>query len=46
LVSIHNKPFVEQHQILEKTIEDWRMSYPENGGLEQIDDILVLGFTV
>jgi len=46
LVSIHTKPFAEQQTILENTIEHWRMSYPVNGGAEQIDDILLLGFTV
>ena len=46
LVSIHSKPFAEQKELLESTIENWQNSYPVNGGAEQIDDILVLGFTV
>jgi len=37
LVSIHAKPMEEQHDLLKDTIEKWR------GGLEQIDDILVMG---
>ncbi|HOZ15017.1 MAG TPA: two-component regulator propeller domain-containing protein [Tenuifilaceae bacterium] len=46
LVAISSKPFAEQKEVLESTIENWQNSYPVNGGAEQIDDILVLGFTV
>jgi len=40
LLSIGDKPMAEQHDILEKTMEDWK------GSLEQIDDILVIGVRV
>lgn len=40
LVSIQDKPLLEQRDILDKTIEEWR------GSLEQIDDILVIGIRV
>lgn len=46
LVAIGSKSFPEQKEVLESTIENWRKSYPANGGAEQIDDILILGFTV
>jgi serine phosphatase RsbU (regulator of sigma subunit) len=45
LVSVHSKPFAEQREILDKTIESWRIASPE-GEIDQMDDILVLGFTV
>jgi serine phosphatase RsbU (regulator of sigma subunit)/HAMP domain-containing protein len=38
LASIHHLPLSEQQDILDRTIENWR------GGLEQVDDILVIGF--
>lgn len=38
LASIHHLPLSEQQDVLERTIENWR------GGLEQVDDILVIGF--
>ena len=37
LLSVHEKTMEEQKEILDSTIENWR------GGLEQIDDILVVG---
>lgn len=37
LSSIHKKPMDVQHDILEKTFEEWK------GNTEQIDDILVIG---
>ena len=40
LMKIHQKPMAEQREILEQTVENWR------GNLEQVDDILVLGFQV
>jgi ligand-binding sensor domain-containing protein/serine phosphatase RsbU (regulator of sigma subunit) len=40
LLQIHHLPMAEQKQILEKTIEEWR------GDLPQVDDILVIGFSV
>lgn len=38
LLSIQEKPMEEQRIILDRTIEAWR------GSLEQVDDILVIGF--
>ncbi len=38
LLSIHEKTMEEQKSILNSTIEDWR------GAMEQVDDILVIGF--
>ena len=40
LLKIHQKPMIEQRDILEKTVDSWR------GKEEQIDDILVLGLQV
>ncbi len=40
LLEIHQKPMVEQRDILDKTIDDWR------GKWEQVDDIIVLGVRV
>ena len=40
LLSIQNNTMDEQHDILEKTMSDWK------GSLEQIDDILVIGVRV
>jgi ligand-binding sensor domain-containing protein/serine phosphatase RsbU (regulator of sigma subunit) len=40
LLSVCNKPFAEQKEQLEKTIEEWR------GELEQVDDILVIGIKI
>lgn len=40
LLSIHQKSMDEQRMLLDKAIEDWR------GGLEQVDDILVMGVRV
>ncbi len=40
LNQIHKLPLNEQHQTLDATIEHWR------GNLEQVDDILVIGFRV
>lgn len=44
LVEIHKKPFIEQHDILKNTIEDW-MNHPV-GKTDQMDDILIVGFRV
>lgn len=40
LAGIHDKAITEQRDILEKNMDDWM------GSLEQIDDILVLGFRI
>ncbi len=40
LLSVSQKPFIEQRQIFEQTYYDWKGNY------EQIDDILVMGFKV
>jgi serine phosphatase RsbU (regulator of sigma subunit) len=40
LMRIHKMPMDQQKEILNQTIEEWR------GGLEQVDDILVIGFRV
>ncbi|MBI3520481.1 MAG: SpoIIE family protein phosphatase [Bacteroidetes bacterium] len=40
LTLVAKKPLQEQHDILNKTIEDWR------GNLDQVDDILVVGIRV
>lgn len=40
LVSIHQKPMEEQRAILASTIAQWQ------GGLEQVDDILIIGIRV
>ncbi len=40
LIDNHDKPMVEQEQILDKTFEDWR------GELAQVDDVCILGFKV
>jgi serine phosphatase RsbU (regulator of sigma subunit) len=39
-LQIHQLPMDEQKKILEKTIEDWK------GDLPQIDDILIIGFSI
>ncbi len=47
LFSIHTEPFSVQKQILENTIENWRHSPdPTREDSEQVDDIMVLGFSV
>ena len=44
LLSISNKPFCEQRELLESNIEDWRRDPNQPGGeTGQMDDILVLG---
>jgi serine phosphatase RsbU (regulator of sigma subunit)/HAMP domain-containing protein len=40
LVRIHQMPMDQQKAVLNQTIEEWR------SGLEQVDDILVIGFRV
>ena len=47
LESIHQKSFCDQRGILDTTIENWRhdTALPD-GEVDQMDDILVLGFTV
>jgi serine phosphatase RsbU (regulator of sigma subunit) len=37
LLSIHQRPLLEQKDILDKTIEEWKGNHP------QTDDILVMG---
>jgi len=44
LLDIHQKPFSEQRDLLDKTIEDWK-NHP-GGKTDQMDDILVIGFRV
>lgn len=47
LESIHQKPFCEQKEILDSTIENWRHDPAlTEGDIDQMDDILVLGFKV
>ena len=47
LFSIHTEAFSVQKQILESTIENWRHSPdPAVEDMEQVDDIMVFGFTV
>jgi len=47
LLSIHSKPFCEQRDILENNIENWRKNPAlASGEIDQMDDILVLGFKV
>ena len=40
LFTIHQKPFEQQREILEKTFVEWMGNEP------QVDDVLVVGFTV
>jgi serine phosphatase RsbU (regulator of sigma subunit) len=40
LLQIHHLPMDEQKQSLEKTLENWK------GNLPQIDDILIIGFSI
>ncbi len=40
LKEIHQKPMIEQHQILDDFFEEWK------GELDQIDDVLVMGFRI
>jgi ligand-binding sensor domain-containing protein/serine phosphatase RsbU (regulator of sigma subunit) len=40
LLAINSKPMLQQEQVLNATIEEWR------GNLEQVDDILVIGVRV
>jgi ligand-binding sensor domain-containing protein/serine phosphatase RsbU (regulator of sigma subunit) len=40
LLQIHHLPMEEQKQLLVKTIDDWK------GDLAQVDDILVIGFSI
>ncbi len=44
LLQIHSKPFVEQHTILDTTIEEWK-NHPD-GKTGQMDDILIVGFRI
>ncbi len=47
LVSIHSKPFCEQKEILDTTIENWRKNEGQPAPeISQMDDILVLGFSI
>jgi serine phosphatase RsbU (regulator of sigma subunit) len=41
-VEIHKKPLNEQKKILEKAFNDWTEPY----GVEQIDDVLVIGIRI
>jgi len=45
LESIKPRPMLEQYEILNKTIEQWKGSFKENE-VEQTDDILVIGVRV
>ncbi len=40
IIEIHQKPLDEQKQILNNTFDNWK------GNLEQVDDILVIGFKI
>ncbi|MCB0400874.1 MAG: DUF4154 domain-containing protein [Flavobacteriales bacterium] len=40
LLEIHQKPMDEQHHLLVKAFEDWK------GGIEQIDDVCVIGVRI
>jgi serine phosphatase RsbU (regulator of sigma subunit)/Tfp pilus assembly protein PilF len=40
LLSIYKKPMTEQKNILDTTLEEWK------GGIDQIDDILVMGIRI
>jgi len=40
LLSMHQKSMKEQKEVLDKTLEDWK------GEIDQIDDILVMGFRI
>lgn len=40
LMNIHQRTMKEQHEILSQTFEEWK------GGLEQIDDVTVLGIRI
>jgi serine phosphatase RsbU (regulator of sigma subunit) len=40
LKEISNKPMKEQKDLLDKTFEEWK------GGLEQVDDVLIIGIRV
>jgi serine phosphatase RsbU (regulator of sigma subunit) len=40
LLSSYTKPFDEQNQIFKSAINDWK------GSLEQVDDILLLGYKI
>ena len=44
LLSIHNKPFAEQKELLDNNIENWKQGGSRTE--EQVDDILVMGFMV
>jgi serine phosphatase RsbU (regulator of sigma subunit) len=47
LVSIHQKQFAEQREILDNTIENWRKHPAQpKGETAQMDDILVIGLRV
>ena len=47
LTSIHQKPFEEQKELLDNNIENWRHNPAlPNGEIDQMDDILILGFKV
>ncbi|HEX8517325.1 MAG TPA: tetratricopeptide repeat protein [Bacteroidia bacterium] len=40
LLSVHRKPMNEQYKVLNETLEEWK------GNLEQVDDVLILGFRI
>ena len=40
LAAIHKQPFISQKKYLEKTLTEWK------GDLEQIDDVLIIGFKI
>jgi hypothetical protein len=40
LLDIHMKPMAEQNKIMKETLHEWM------GGVDQVDDILVIGVRV
>jgi serine phosphatase RsbU (regulator of sigma subunit) len=40
LLSVHTRSMPEQYKVLNETLDEWR------GNLEQVDDVLILGFRV
>ncbi len=40
LLDIHKKPMEQQHKLLQQAFEDWK------GGIEQIDDVCVIGVRI
>jgi hypothetical protein len=44
LLEIHRLPFIEQKEKLNATIENWRQWPNSPYPMEQMDDILIIGF--